>query len=310
MATDATHYILRTYGDDTQKADILPLIEILTASEASIHNSLGKTSATATVHETMTDTLSTAGSLAVTEGGDYLNSALTTPSRMVNLVQHVVKKINVSKVQQKIDHYHEENELERQTKKGMKDWMNSVEYDLVRSTLVSGASGTAPKMKGIVQAISKSTNTTAQTSGTVWSASILKGHMKDNWENSNGEVATDIYMGGYLKDLTDGFTNKTNLVSNGVNAKEIVNVVDIFETGFGKVRVHKHRYVTVSGTDATGRVLAIRPDKLRVAYLERPYVDKDLARSGAYDPRAIAGSMTLEVRNQDSNWCASGFNID
>lgn len=175
--------------------------------------------------------------------------------------------------------------------------------------MVSGVSGTAPKMKGLIQAISKSTNTTAQTSGTAWSTSIMKGLMKDNWDNSNGDVATDMYMGSYLKDVTDGFTNKTGIISDGANTKEIINVVDVFETGFGKVRVHKHRYVTISGTDATGRVLAIRPDKLRVAYLERPYIDKDLARSGGYDPRAVVGSMTLEVRNQDSNFWASGYNI-
>lgn len=176
--------------------------------------------------------------------------------------------------------------------------------------MVSGVSGTAPKMKGLIQAISKSTNTTAHNSGTAWSASIMKGLMKGCWDNSNGDVATDMYMGSFLKDVTDGFTNKTGIISDGANTKEIINVVDVFETGFGKIRVHKHRYVTITGTDASARVLAIRPEKLRVAYLERPYIDKGLARAGGYDPRAVTGSMTLEVRNQDSNFWASGFDLD
>jgi hypothetical protein len=164
-------------------------------------------------------------------------------------------------------------------------------------------------MMGICQAISKSTNTSAHTSGTAWSASILKGLMKDNWNNSNGDVATDLFMGSYLKDKTDDFTNKSTIVSNGVNTKEIVTVVDVFETGLGKVKVHPHRYVQVSGTDATGRVLGIRPEKLKVAFLEKPYVDKGLARLGPYDPEAIVGSFTLETRNQDSNFFYTGFNI-
>lgn len=146
MATDATHYILRTYGDDSQAEDVLPLIEILTATESSIHNSLGKTKATATVHETMTDTLSTAGSLAVPEATDYENSSLTTPTRMVNLVQHVVKKFNVSRVQRNIDHFQKQDELERQTEKGLKDWANSVEYDLVNYCVAM--------LKGIVRKFS------------------------------------------------------------------------------------------------------------------------------------------------------------
>lgn len=163
-------------------------------------------------------------------------------------------------------------------------------------------------MQGLIAHISKSTNTTAHTSGTVWSASILKGLMKANMDNSNGDVATDIFMGSYLKDKTDDFTNKTGISYDGANAKSIISAVDIFETGLGKVRVHYHRYVQQS-TDATGRVLAIRPEKHKVAYLEMPYVDRDLARSGPYDKRAVVGSMTLETRNQDSNFFASGFSI-
>ena len=70
--------------------------------------------------------------------------------------------------------------------------------------------------------------------------------------------------------------------------------------------IHKHRFVQQSG-DATGRILAIRPEKLKVAFLEKPTVLTDLQTGGAYTPRAVYGSLTLEVRNQDSNFFASGF---
>jgi hypothetical protein len=137
-------------------------------------------------------------------------------------------------------------------------------------------------MDGIIYGISKSTNTTVQSSGTTWSASILKGLMKANWENGNGEVATDVYMGAFLKDVTDSFTNKSTIVNTGVNVKEIIDVVDVLESGFGKVAIHKHRYIQQS-SDATGRVLAIRPEKLKIAMLQAPQIDTDLARSGDYD---------------------------
>jgi hypothetical protein len=308
MAAEAN--ILRTYGDQSRKQDVLGLIEILTAEESSIFNMLDKTTAIDGIHQTLVDTLATAGSLATGEGEDYSASALTTPTRLTNIIQTVAKKYSVTRMQQAIDHIQGENELTRQRAKAMKEWHNAAEYDLVRSTLVTGTSGTTVKMSGILEAISKSTNYTAQNSGTVWSASILKGLMKANWDNSNGDVATDLFMGSFIKNATDDFSNKTNIVSNGVNTKEIVTVVDIFETGLGKVKVHPHRYIQISGTDATGRVLAIRPEKLKVAFLEKPYVDKGLARLGPYDPEAIVGSFTLEVRNQDSNWFATGYDID
>lgn len=284
------------------------LVEILTAEETMISTMLGKTRAIDAVHHTLVDSLETAGSNAVAEGSDYAMKTRTTPTRLTNIVELVSIPFAVTRTQQAIDHYHGTDELTRQETKALREYGNSVEFDLVRSTLVSGISGTVPKMQGLIAHISKSTNTTAHTSGTVWSASILKGLMKANMDNSNGDVATDIFMGSYLKDKTDDFTNKTGISYDGANAKSIISAVDIFETGLGKVRVHYHRYVQQS-TDATGRVLAIRPEKHKVAYLEMPYVDRDLARSGPYDKRAVVGSMTLETRNQDSNFFASGFSI-
>lgn len=300
--------ILRTYGDASVREDVMGLIEILTAQETQIFNTLGKTKAIAMTHSNLVDTLQTPGSQAVAEGADYTNLVISTPTRLSNIIEQVAIPFKVTRAQQRVEKYSGENELTRQTTKALKDWGNSAEFDLVRSTLVSGVSGTVPKMSGLITQISKSTNTTAQTSGTTWSASIMKGLMKANMDNSNGDVATDIYMGSYLKDKTDDFTNKANYVATGHNERDIVLATDVFTTGLGKLMVHYHRYVQ-QAADATGRVLAIRPEKHKVAVLEETYVDKDLARSGPYDFYAVTGMFTLETRNQDSNFFASGYNI-
>lgn len=306
MAADE---IVRSYGDATRKPSVMPLIEYLTAQETQLFNTFGKTTAIDTVHSTLLDSLATPGSSAVAEAADYTLNAATTPTRLYNVVEIVARPFGVSRTQQKIQHFQGENELTRQRKKAMMEWANSAEFDLVRSTLVSGVSGTIPKMEGLIAHISKSTNTSAQTSGTVWSASILKGIMKDNMDNSNGDTATDVYMGSFLKDKTDDFTNKTNNIVTGTNVRQIINSVDVFETGLGKVAVHYHRYVQQS-TDATARVLGLRPEKHEVAVLEATYEDTDLARSGPYDKRSITGSFTLATRNQDSNFFQSGFDKD
>lgn len=300
--------ILRTYGDVSIKEDVvLNSVEILTAKEVSIMNMLGKTQAIATVHSYLTDSLSTPASSAVTEGGDYVNSARTTPVRLTNVVQKSAIPFSVTETQQFVQHYTGENELERQTKKALMEWGNSVEFDLVRSTLVSGVSGTATKASGIIEAISKATNTTSHASGTIWSASILDGLMKDNWDNSNGDVATDLFMGSFLRNATDGFVQKTNMVVNSPGPATIYRTVSTYTTALGTLNLHTHRYV--NDGDATGRVLAINPAKLRMAYLKMPFIDTDLAKSGPYTRRAVTGDWTLEVRNQDSNFFSDGFNI-
>lgn len=306
MASDA---ILRTYGDSAAREDVvLNAVELLTAQEAQISNMLGKTSAINTVHSYLVDTLrsQSVNAFAVEESADYTMSANSTPTRLTNLVEILSVPFAVSRTQQDISHYHGEDELSRQTGKALKDFGNALEFDLVRSSLASGVSGTVPKLNGVIVAISKSTNVTVHTSGTVWSASILDGLMKANWDNSNGDVATDLFMGSILRRNTDYFTQKSNVVVNAPGMTKIVRTVSSYETAFGTLNIHTHRYVQQSG-DATARVLAIRPEKLKVAWLKKPYIDTDLARSGDYDKRAVVGKFTLEVHNQDSNWFTSGF---
>ena len=70
--------------------------------------------------------------------------------------------------------------------------------------------------------------------------------------------------------------------------------------------VHLHRYVQQSG-DATGRILGLVPSKLALAYLEPAHMIQNLAITGDYEPVAIVGKLTVEVRNQDCALFADGF---
>ena len=301
--------VYQTYGDVSRVDDVvLNAIELLTAQETSILTMLRKTEAKDTIHSYLTDTLATPASSAVQQGADYSFNGIAAPVRLTNVVEEIARPFRVTQVQNDVSHYQGGNETERQVVKAMKEWGNSAEFDLVRSTLVSGVSGTVAKMSGIIEAISKATNTTAHTSGTVFSASILDGLMEDNWDNSNGDVATDLFVGGSMRRTIDSFVAKSNIVVNGDTdtGRKLIRTVSSYETAFGTLMIHKHRFVQQSG-DANARVLAIRPDKLAVAYLRRPFIDTELARSGAYLPRAVYGSFTLEVNNQDSCWFADGF---
>lgn len=303
----AADNIQRTYGDATIKTDIvLDSVEIISAKEDGIFAMLGKTNAIAMTHSYPVDTLASAGTQAVAQGADFTYLARTAPSLLSNIVEEVAIPIKVTVPQMTVQHYHGQNELDRQLAKGLIEFSNAVEFDLVRSTLVSGVSGTTAKMSGIIEATSKSTNHTSHTSGTVFSATILDGLMVLNWNNSNGDVATDLFVGGVMKRVVDSFTQKTNSLVNIPDARGIVRTVTTYETSMGTITLHKHRYVQQS-SDATSRVLAIRPEKLKVAFLSKPTILDNLSVAGAYMPKAVYGSLTLETRNQDSNFYADGF---
>lgn len=299
---------VRSFGDVSRKEDVvLNAIEILTARETQIFNMLGKVDAIDTVHIYLTDTLDAAAANAQKEGDDYTNGARSTPSRLTNLIQHLQKPFAVSDTQRSISHYHGQDELARQTQKALMEFANDAEFNLVRSTLVSGISGTAPAMMGILQGISTALNYTAHVSGTAWSATILDGLVKNNYENSNGDMATDLFMNSTLRQATDAFTQKTNTVVNGGPVTTIVRTVSYYQTAFSTLALHTHRYLYSADTTTRLRVLGIRPEKLKVAFLQRPYVDTNIARTGPTTKRSVNASMTLEVRNKNSNFFADGF---
>lgn len=303
---------INTYGDTSVREDVvLNAIEILTATETQVSSMLGRSTAIATVHSYLTDTLRTAASAAVSEEGDFSASGQTTPSRKTNTVEIVAVPLKVSRTQQQVQHYHGQNELERQTNKALKDFGNSFEFDLIRSTLVSGVSGTAPKMEGVIAHISKSTNTTAHTSGTIFNATILDGLLKNQWANSNGSVATDLIVSAGIKKRLDDSVQKSNVVVNAPNGMtEIVKMTSTYTTSFGRLAINTHRYVFQSGTDSTDRVLGINRNKGAVAWLKMPYIDNDLARSGDYDIKAVVGKGTFECHNSDAFFFANGFLIE
>lgn len=141
--------ILRTYGDLSRKNDVAKEIEYLTAEETYIYNMLGKARVTDTIVQTQVDTYRTAATAAVAEGGDYTLLARTTPTRLTNLVELVAIPYSVTRTEQEIQQEHGQNELARQTMKALKEWAMAAEFDLVRSTLTSGLSGTTPKMSKI-----------------------------------------------------------------------------------------------------------------------------------------------------------------
>jgi hypothetical protein len=306
----AGNYV-NSYGDTSIREDVvLNAVEILTATETQVSTMLGRGTAIATVHSYLTDTLRTPASAAVSEEGDFTASGQTTPSRKTNTVQITAIPLKVSRTQQDIQHYHGQNELDRQTNKALKDFGNSFEFDLIRSTLVSGVSGTAPKMEGVISHISKSTNTTAHTSGTIFNATHLDGLLQNQWTNSSGDTVTDLIVSAGIKRKLDDSVQKSNTVINAPNGQtQIVKMTSTYQTSFGTVALHAHRYVFIAGTDSTDRILGINRNKGAVAWLKMPYIDNDLARSGDYDIKAVVGKGTFECQNADSFFFANGFLI-
>lgn len=142
----ATDNYKRTYGDVTIKESVLDQIEIFSALEDGFLSTLQKSTAISTVHSVLEEGLRTVQSRAQAEGADASLLATTAAVRKTNLTEIIGIPFGVSGTEKATSHYGFEDAYSHEAMKAMKDWMNAAEFDIVRSTLVSGASGTVPKM--------------------------------------------------------------------------------------------------------------------------------------------------------------------
>lgn len=295
---------LRSYGDTSVVESVQAEIEILSPKENFVFNNATKSVARNTVHQWQDDTLDAAGSAVATEYRAFTPDTLTVPTLRTNLVQHIYKAVSVSEVQNMVTHHSGQKEFSRQIAKKMIAWTNAAEHDLVRSSLVSGASGTAPRMNGIIQLITS--NATTHTSGTVFSESVCLGLLALTWANSSGDTATDALVGSVIKRRMSAFT--TGITKNiEASERKAGQVVQVYESDYGTVNVHLHRYIQLAA-DATARFLAVNMSKLYVAQLngEGVKMTEQGVRATSRDA-VINGYITLEDRQQQSHVFSSGF---
>lgn len=306
MATDNQ---LRTYSDQSIKEDVLDMVELLSAQENGLLKTIGKSTAYSMVHQWLVDTLGTSAAPGE-EAAQFSASALNNPTRSTNIVEFIYKDFGVTDAQRAVDHHGFEDRFAYEQSKALKELTNRIEADVLRSSLVSGASGTAAQMIGIINCVS--TNKTSHTSGTVFNQSILDGLLGVAWDNGNGEAVTDLFVGSVMKRRISGFSGRsgTQFVIPAEQQK-LVTTTSGYTSDFGDLQVHLHRYMQkdFSGSsDATGRVLGIVASKFNIAYLNgmTPSVERFGRRGATTDARASTYA-TVESLNEKTSFFSDGF---
>ena len=141
----ATDNLSRTYSDQSIKEDVLNLVEQLSPAEDTLFRTLGKSTAYNMVHQWLVDTLATTAAVGE-EAAQFSGTALNNPTRSTNIVEIVNLDFGVTDAQRAVDHHGFEDRFAYEQEKALKSWRNKAESDILRSSLVSGASGTAAQM--------------------------------------------------------------------------------------------------------------------------------------------------------------------
>lgn len=276
-----------TYDDPSRKEDLLDAIMNIDPVETYLTSNLGTVTINNTFHEWLIDTLTAQSTQSgIAEGADT-TYAVGNPSRSSNITQIIEKGFKVSKTQQNVDHAGFSDRFAYEQSKKMKEWKNQLEFSVLRGTVASGDGSTARTMKGIKGFAS--TLTTTQ-SGVSLSETQFNDYLGNAWDNG-AEIDT-ILVGKVLKRRISGWTagNTRNI---DAKSAELVGRIDVYDSDFGRVKVVKHRYMTISG-DTNYDLLGIQSEYIKIGYLDKPHFEERPA-SGYYVAGSIVGEATVQV---------------
>lgn len=299
-------YGLQTFNDKSIREDLLDIISDVSPDENPLSTMLKTSTATQNTHEWLEDYISRPTSNTGTvEGSDATFADLTQPSRRGNVIQTIRETFKVSDQQIAAQHAGMADPFEYQKKKALVTWKNRQEFALLRSSLGSGASGTASTMIGIEAVITS--HYTARLSGTSLSETEFNAMVYDVANDVGTEyipdmVLTTLQLRQKLSTFTAGSTRYVD-----ASDKKLVRKVMVYESDFGVHRIFGHKDVYSSNATPGPRVDLLKEDTWKIAYLRKPKF-KALPENGSYKAGMIEGDMTLEYLAERANASRSGFN--
>lgn len=297
---------LQTYQDSARREDLIDVIGDVSPDDNPLSTMLATTKATQTLHEWLEDYLARPTSVSTAiEGAAATYSDLTQPSRRNNVTQIISTTFRVSGTERTVSVAGMGDPYAYQQAKALKDWKNKLEFALLRGSRASGDSGVARQMAGIENIVT--THYTARNSGTSLSETEFNAMAYDvAVDVGTSDVFDTVLTTLQLRQKISTFTaGSTRYVS--ADDKRLVRPVMVYESDFGTHRIFGHKDVTSSNATPGPKVIGLKENKWRIAYLRKP-VAEALAKDGDRENGQIVGEATLEFLAERSSALRSGYN--
>lgn len=292
----ATH--LKSFDLVGKKEDVSDYISMITPSDTPFLSSIGTDKVDNTLYQWQEDQLRAVAKNAKLEGADAVDTNRDQPTMRTNGTQILEETFKVSGTADAVKTYGRDKITARETMKTGKLLKMDLEHSLVGTgqTYVVAAGATAGEFAGVQAQIAASVTTTvdggAGAPRALTEADIIDTHEK--LYNAGSDAAVLMIKPSDAK-IIAGFsqaTGRTLEVSNG--EKKITNVVNIYESAFGTVRVVKNR--RLRATDA----LFYDAKNWKLAVLRNWFREK-LAKTGDADRWMMVGEFGLKHANQEAS---------
>lgn len=302
-----TPYVGTHYGDTSIAEDVTDIIYQITPEDTPVFNTTGDTVSNGVFHQWQTRAISGRAHNANYEGFTYaFTGGMNLPdARRFNITQIFNKHVRVSETQVALSHYGIDNVFNDQMMMRMAEIKMDHEHAIINATVASGATGTARKMQGLINAIVSGVSTyTTYAAGVSLTESQFNDFIQTCWQY--GSKPKDWYAGGYLKRKISGFTTGNTKFIAAESMKQ-VNVISVLETDFFTANIHLCRDVPIqSATGAfsgyTGYgLLGLDVEMVKKAWLRPLTAERAPKTADSYDG-VIKSEMTVEWGHPNAHY--------
>lgn len=280
---------LKTYDQVGKKEDFEQVIYDITPTQTPFLSSIGSSTAEATLHQWMQDSLASVGSNILVEGADA--GAASTVTQVVKSANTQIfgKVVQVSGTAEAIGLHARTSDLANAIAKAGKELKRDIEHSFV-GLGQAGTAGSGSAGRQLTSAANQISATTTNTAGS--NRALTEALVLDVLEKTYNEGAepNQIQVTPSHSVIVAGFAASSGRNRDFGNGSRITNVVDIYVSPFGEVSVLPNRFMQAN------TALVLDTEYWSRAVL-RPMQTIQLSRTGDSDKRQMLTELTLVCKS-------------
>jgi hypothetical protein len=293
----STH--LKTFDLVGKKESVSDYIAMIAPSDTPFQSSVKTESVEATLYQWMEDGLRAVALNAKLEGADPTDSSRDQPVMRSNGTQILEETFKVSGTSEAVKTYGRDKIAAREMMKTGKLLKMDLEFSLVGNsqTYVAAAAAVAGKFASVQAQIAAGVTTAA---GAVALSETLIINLHEKLYNAGSDATTLMVKPSDTK-IISGFqqaSGRTVQVDNG--DKTLTNVINVYESAFGTVRIVKNRRIVAT------TALMYDPKEWKIAVL-RNWFRENLAKTGDADRFMMVGEFGLKHSHQSASALLTGI---
>lgn len=301
----------QTYTAIGQREDLIDTIYNIAPTETPFMSSIGKTNATARLHEWQLDTLAAVNTAnAAIEGANATSATLAPTIRAGNRTQISQKTISISGTLETVNKAGRRSEKAYQLAKASSELKRDMEAILLSNQVAADGNGstTARTLGGLqtwinsnkslgVDGVAGNLGTTARVTGTdrAFTQAMITDVMQQCF--TNGGKPTMLFVTPAQKVVASTFAGVATRFRDvpASQQAQIIAAADVFVSDFGIIQIVPDIFIPNADNDDVA--FLVDTEMASVAYL-RPFMTNELAKTGDSENTQLLVEYTLQVNNQ------------